>query len=300
MLLKESFFATCYLTMTEFSIGLLLLFSLILLYQGYIKPYFHSLSLKLKHRSADLLLGQLSQLNRFSLKEQKEIELIEHKYFTAIGHDLISYYRQFGLDIFQGLNKLRLRLKGDMAMEDKLKKTLGQAYAEIIIIMLFSWLFVFIAGGYVDIALNNIHLSLVLIWQLLGLVLLRVLLQRKKSVYFKELAIYFKCVFSFELLCKAPIGINELARRCEFSDLNHLKQHHDLRDFLLQLFKGLKVYGEVEEAHLGELSQCVVYKYECAVLGFEKYSKNLKLGILMTFFMTSYLLIILSLLSSML
>lgn len=286
--------------MTEFSIGLILLFLIIILSDKVFLPYFRHLLQSLSFNAGESLLESLLNINRFSLAEGKTIKLEKYKYFTDISENLLLLYKKLGIDIFPSFFKLRQRLKQDLVLVSKIKKVLQGAYIEIFIIMFFSWIFVFIASSYLNIQMNLLHLGCVLVWQIIGMISLNVLLKRKQMNLFDQLAKYVGVVMRLEALFNAPIAFHELMNRCQIADLNHLNQHTDLKSYIEQVLSHLKNYGSIKVESIQELSQCVEYKFDNACEDFEKYAKSLKLSILLAFFLTSYLLIILSLMSTML
>lgn len=245
------------------------------------------------------LFFTLLKLNRFSLRKSSDIELPEYKYFTVLSNEIIALHKRYGVDILPIIINFRQRLKDDLEMEKKLSDLKKSAFLEIMIVMFFTWSFVFIAKLSVEIKFNSNYLSLIFIWQLLGMIVLHYGLRLKKKLLFTELSQFIKSIFTFEALYLAPISLSKLIATCSYQELLSLKKYMDIREHFEVLLNQLKVYGELRQEDVSELSQCVVYQYNHNCTLFEKFSKGLKLTVLMVFFMSSFLMINFTLMYSM-
>lgn len=286
--------------MLKFSIGLLLLLTSIYLLSKLTQCNFRLLALVNVHNLGERLLNQLLKINRFSLQKSTDFELIEYKFFTGLVKELLVLRKDVGVDIFPVLQKLKSRLKQDIEMERKLNSLKRSAITEICIVMIFCWVFVFIAKGYVDIQFNNIHLIFIFIWQLIGFLLLFYKLKEKKQKYFSQLSSYLYSSFSLEALFNSPVGMTKLLDLCHYKRILNLTQHEIIREHFKTLISQLKSTGELKYEEVEELSQCVVYQFEFSIQEYQKSANSIKLIVLMIFFMSSFLMVNFSLMSSML
>lgn len=258
-------------------------------------------SLKINKRPAEILeeyLKNFSFGNRGDLGQK--VSLPKYKFYTEVVELLLSLARRMGGNYQDSLMFLREGLKGDRQFEKKLRESLMGIWAQMLLMMLLTWTFIFTALSLTDIKVPAGKLFLILLWQSIGLSMLPFLLKYFRHKFFADIGKLWKMLYVLNSLSRVPLSRSEIFTMAGIQDLKHIKQKNlsHLVDKLIDTCqKAMKNGGSYSEEVLGLMEE-LRFQEKWHFELFEKRLTLIKLGLLALFFLPSYLVFIFLILGS--
>jgi hypothetical protein len=247
---------------------------------------------------ANKLYDETLKLNKFSLSSGENIKLTEYKFFTSLVEELLKFYRNFGVSIFDDLSNVRLALQKDWVQSHKVQTLIKGALLEILIIVLMSWGIIFFAIYYTGLVIKNTDLFIVGALQIGGLILLISLIEKSYKKIFSSFYPYLKSVYSLQVFIKSRTPVNEIGVRVGINSLPHDKDLLHIKERVELCLKNLSEYGKIDITLLNDLIGQVWTSFEMKTQKFNTHVLKQKIFVIMSVVVPSYLYIFYALLKS--
>ncbi len=251
-----------------------------------------------RQKEAKSLYREVILLSSQILKGDKKIELTKYKFFTALIDTLIISYQKLGLNIHEFLPGLKRALINDMRFEKKIHSELLGGIFQMLVTQLMGAFFVFSLRYQVDIRIELSDLVLPIFIQLAGYIVFLVLFFKVKISRFEPVESYLKAFYSLNVYLTTRFPVNKINEKINFDSLCSSKdlQIYKIRaaDFLAQIKNSGSLGEDDVEMTIEELWFLQEYRFE----SFLKHLAAIKLFVLIFFFLSSFMLVILKVMSS--
>lgn len=234
--------------------------------------------------------------NRAEMKTNYRLPV--YKFYSDVVEVLLLIARKMGGTYQESLLFLRESLQADRQFEKKIKSSTMGIYLQMISMMTLTWLFIGGALYIVEITVKVWSLSMILLWQLVGVGTLPLILSFLRKKYFADIGKLWKIMFILKSLAKVPLSRSEVLSYAGIQDLAVIKQN-TLSDIVMKLMescqRSLKL-GLSYEDDLKYLMEELRFREKHHFELFEKRLTVVKLILLSIFFLPSYLVFIFMLL----
>ena len=249
-------------------------------------------------QKGEALYRELLKINTFYLSAGKTIELPRYKFYTGLVDMLLIQYRREGAQIFDHLLGIRSNLLKDLKFEKKLLSFAAGASYEMGIIFVLGIAFVLFAKSFVGLEISVSACFIAFGWQALGAILFFFSYARLKERTFRPFGDYLRGAALLELGLKTNRPLSCLTKDLNLEDLANDPELNHIRARMDEILQLVKNKGSCHSSHTKELGTECWFSYERKMDEFEKRTKSVKLGVIALFFLTGYLGLFYSLLTS--
>lgn len=234
-------------------------------------------------------------LKRFNWGNNRELQnpgrLPVYKFYSEVVEVLLQLARRMGGNYQESILFLREGLQSDKQFEKKIRESRTGIYLQMGMMILLTWLFIFMALNLVDVKMNPLHLIMIFLWQLTGVACLPFTLQKLRIKYFGDIGKLWKTLYVLKSLMKVPLPRSDLLTLSGVQELGAIRQK-SLSEIVMRLKemcqKMLKV-GTSYEDDLKYLMEELRFQEKWHFELFEKRLTVIKLVLLSVFFLPSYL-----------
>jgi hypothetical protein len=218
-------------------------------------------------------------------------QMPQYKYYGEVIQILLSFARKLGGSYQESFLYLREGLQFDQQFEKKVREVTWGLYLQMAMMMVLTWVFIFLSLKIVNIKMNPFHLLAIFFWELLGLSSLPFILIRLRNRYFGDIGKLWKVVFILRALQKIPLSRSEVFNLAGVKSLSEICQKKlspivaKLKETAERTLKLGVSYEEDINYLMGELRFQEKWHFEL----FEKRLVVIKLALLSIFFLPSYL-----------
>ncbi len=220
-----------------------------------------------------------------------QLNLPRYKYYSEIIEILLKMARRMGGQYHDSLLFLREGLQRDQQFERKIRETCLGIYLQVLLFMGLTWAFIFVALQLVEIAVPTLHLTGILVWQLIGLSVLPITLKWLRRRYFGDIGTLWKMLFVLKSLSRLPIARADIMALAEIERLKEVRTPklgilaEKLRDTCQKTLKLGVSYDDDVKYMMEELRFLETWHFEL----FSKRLMVIKLALLGLVYMPSYL-----------
>lgn len=219
------------------------------------------------------------------------VQMPHYKYYGEVINILLGLARKLGGSYHESFLYLREGLQLDQQFEKKVKEVTWGLYLQMGMMMVLTWIFIFLSLRIVNISMSSIHLLAIFCWELLGLFSLPVILRSLRKRYFGDIGKLWQVLFILRALQKIPLSRSEVFRFAGVKSLSEITQKKlsplvsKLKETAERALKLGASYEEDINYLMGELRFQEKWHFEL----FEKRLVVIKLVLLSVFFLPSYL-----------
>jgi hypothetical protein len=244
----------------------------------------------------NLLFEQLMRLGSFSSKGHEKSELSQYKFFTKIVESLQSSLVRYGTSLHAYLPKIKKALINDLRFEKKIKSELLGGLLQMVTVQAFC--FIFVGCLYIQLSLSFTYSSLIvpLLIQALGYTLFIFIFFKIKKKMFAPLERYIETFYLISTLLFAKIPIGRIHEECKISTLPMNKELDIFKQRVSIIFQEIKRCGTIQEQEMEISIDELWFLFEYKFDSFLKHLAALKLIIIVFFFLSSFMLILMEVL----
>ncbi len=218
-------------------------------------------------------------------------QMPQYKYYGEVIDVLLSLARKLGGSYQDSFLYLRQGLQSDQQFEKKVSELTWGVYLQMALMMVLTWVFIFISLKIVNIPVRVFHLLGIFFWELIGVALLPLILHLLRVRYFGDIGKLWKILFILRALQKIPISRSEVFQFAGVKNITQIVQKKlfpivsKLKEVTERALKLGTSYEEDINYLMGELRFQEKWYFEL----FEKRLIVIKLLLLSVFFLPSYL-----------
>ncbi len=218
-------------------------------------------------------------------------QMPQYKYYGEVIDVLLSLARKLGGSYQDSFLYLRQGLQSDQQFEKKVSELTWGVYLQMALMMVLTWVFIFISLKIVNIPVRVFHLLGIFFWELIGVALLPLILHLLRVRYFGDIGKLWKILFILRALQKIPISRSEVFQFAGVKNITQIVQKKlfpivsKLKEVTERTLKLGTSYEEDINYLMGELRFQEKWYFEL----FEKRLIVIKLLLLSVFFLPSYL-----------
>jgi hypothetical protein len=244
----------------------------------------------------NLLFEQLMRLGSFSGRGNEKYELSQYKFFTKIVESLLSSLVKYGTNLHEYLPKIKKALINDLRFEKKIKSELFGGLFQMITVQAFC--FIFIGCLYVQLNLSISISSLIIpiALQVIGYIVFVCGFLFIKKKMFSPLEKYIETFYLISTLLFAKIPLGRIHEECKISSLPGKKELEVFKQRVSIIFQEIKRCGSVQEQEMEISIEELWFLFEFKFDSFLKHLATLKLVIIVFFFLSSFMLILMEVL----
>jgi hypothetical protein len=257
------------------------------------RPFFILPNLLIMRKDPSEALEQWLRAFNWSSRGEVSVtpNLPTYKFYSEVIEVLLNLARRLGGNYQDSLLLLREGLQLDRQFEKKIKEAKLGIWLQIGLMMALTWSFIIGALNLVDVKVKFTHLTLIFLWQSVGLFLLPFTLSYLRKKYFEDIGKIWKILFVLRSLIKVPLSRTEVLSMAGIQGLNHIKQKSLM--LLVQKLKEtcqktLKL-GVSYEEDVNYLMEELRFQEKWFFELYEKRLMVIKLVLLSMFFLPSYL-----------
>ncbi len=244
------------------------------------------------------LFEQLMILGSLGHRGKNNIELKRYKFFTKIVDSLMTSSVQYGTSVHEYLPKIKKALVSDLRFEKKLKNELLGGLFQMATVQVFSFIFVMCLFYQLNIRFRIIDLWFPLCLQAAGYILLVTLFYVIKKRTFSSVERYIETFYLVSSLLFARLPLGKIHEQCKIDLLPSKRDLNIFKSRLSIIFQEIKRTGTIQDQEIDisieELWFLVEYKFDT----FLKHLAALKLVIIVFFFLSSFMVILMDVLST--
>lgn len=221
----------------------------------------------------------------------QKAELPRYKFYSEVVEVLLNLARKMGGNYQDSLLFLREGLQADRQFEKKNREVILGTWLQMGLMMLLTWAFILGALAMVEVNVPFWKLSLILIWQMMGLSLLPVLIRFFRRRFFADIGKLWRMLYILNSLIKVPLARSEIFNLAGVLELKNIQQKslmpivEKLKSVCQQTLQNGGSYEEEVKNLMNELRFQEKWHFEL----FEKRLTVIKLAIMSIFFLPSYL-----------
>jgi hypothetical protein len=250
------------------------------------------------HLKANQLYLELVNLNNLLLKGSSNFNLSQYKFFTELAYVLLESSRTHGTGINLYLPEIKKALINDMRFEKKIKREFAGGLMQMLIVQSFG--IIFMASFHIQLKKDFIlsDYTVVFLLSFVGLIVYLVgsVLMRVKT--FSRFEKYLKSLYQARILLFANVPIRKIHEQVDIQGLPIDKNLFPLKERFLSLIENIKKSGELDRADMDMLIEEVWFIGELKFEDFVKHLAAFKLFIIVFFFMSAFMLILIQSLES--
>lgn len=247
-------------------------------------------------RNAKPFFTTLMKVNSYNLREA--INLVSYKYFKDLVLTLVEAKKLYGAPIDKALNEIKKSLGKDMHFERKVLSSFIGGIYQMAIISFVGVLFILMSCYQLDISFPFFVTSMSLGINALGFFVysFTVFFLKKRSFDFFESLIKNCYILRAYLRCQMPVvhALNKVG----IDTLNVHKSELYIKERIENMIQKIKTQGFLDfsefDMQIDEIWLLMEFQFE----KFQKHLNALKLGIIVVFFLSTYLYIIYSFIES--
>lgn len=249
-------------------------------------------------KKANELYSQLLYLNTRLLKGSTNFELAQYKFFTEVIGILLKSSKSYGTKIGVFLPEIKKALINDIRFEKKIRSEFYGGLFQMFLVLSFGVIFTLSLEFQLSKPLSLGDYTLAITLSCLGFFLYLLSFVLVKEFIFKGVETYLMVLYRVKVLIYAKIPLSSVQSEAEVSSLSGDKALAPLKQRLYLILENIKEMGRVDEADVNMLLEEMWFVADLKFEKFIKYLSGLKLFIIVFFFLSSFLIILVQSLES--
>ena len=225
-------------------------------------------------------------------------KLPKYKFFTNLVDELLFSMKQFGTNINSFLPEIKKALISDMRFEMKIRREFQGAIFQMFFVQIFG--IIFITSMHIqlsrDFILEEYLPSLIL--QVIGYSLFIIIFSIIKVKTFKDLDSYISSLYQIRILTCANIPLKDIHNRVGLNELKEDKLLSPIKKRIFQIMSQIKNTGHLSQDDIETTIEEIWFINEFKFEQFLRHLSALKLLVIVIFFLSSFMLILLQVLES--
>lgn len=216
-------------------------------------------------------------------------DIPRYGFFSSIIESLVKIRKTYGVDIKKALRELRKAILKDYKQKRKLRSELFGLYLQYMMLLIFTWGFLFQLLGTIKINVTSSQILLLIFWQLLGFFLGGFLFFLSKRVLFRGVEEIFYTTYCIRSMVLASRPLGEILSLSNFDDILVHKHFESMKARTNLLISQIKVQGSVSLDEFSNIIEELWDFYEEQLIRLKRIMNAVKLIMMLAFIFPCFL-----------